>query len=1385
MSEAVEKDVVFTLVVREGEGTRDALEAFGESHLDTQVGMTQAAALHAKNRVAIEVASHDRMLSSLRRFATERDRLLSAGAVSTQLPSLAPLRNPSENVPVGQLVRRPTARQTELPRRALAVPASSKGAQEASAESPKRRPALSHELPTRLPKSEPLPDGDDSVLRIAIARNAKLKRLEEELHTFRREQSALTTKTIVDDFEVQDRAAEKLFRRNQKRSQPAPASRKPEPSLSSPRSKESLVVRPKPPSSTVLHPITEPKSAGEDLPQSRRERPEENVRQVSSDVEEPILAAPKSPRRRNPTEETPPPKPTSLARPKPLVEETTPQPKVVNVLSPPKTPAVVTPSRPRSTEELPPALARSKRSKPVDRSGVSDEMIHLAEEAEKRALALAKSQSEGEKEFMHQTVAERKRVLAEMQQIQQLQAAAGQKSSALATKATIADLKQQDKEATRTEAAKVKAAEAAARKQQDLLRRVAIQRQTDRDKAVSLAASQSSDERKFADLTAQERQRVIDKVAKLERAYHAAGRKESATATKAILADLKSQDREADQIHKRHRQRQLSTARAAQQALKQEEAARKNTLASARAEHDRLTGVVATGNERMISGLQASTESAARLGRGIAMLGLIGEEDTKKILDGLVKVQAAFDIFVGGTNLVRHLSTAYKGYRTAIDATAAAQKIATVASGAAATASGVQTTALNAEAVAAGRAAAAHVTLGRSRGSGAAAGLASSAVSTTAKAGSVAAGSVAAGGTASAGLAGTVATVAAPLAAFAAAITATAAATVTAGETIRDGTKYGFMGGAKQGSFSDTIATQEVNFLSMIDKSFLRPMEQGIGKAGPGIMKAFLGGFSAPMAGIRKLTESEDRVERAKKQQQDIRRVNAEKEAQDQAKSEEQMLQSGFRSSTRNANHQLELSALDTDELVKPLRSSNEKLASQLRQQLAKIEAKDLAPFRNTTLAGQRDRQVLDVRREQRELTKQEAVPERLTAQSKQIDVQIRQETENLTAARSDMQGAVTDREKLQAQKAIEESAGRIAELTKDRLRVTREIAKSQSDANQSAIESLREQIRLVQDRIAVGKNEITDAKASFGAKSPEEQQKLLAVAKKAKDAYDKGASNVDPELLDRRNKAMKERSEAERKLASLGPISGGDISGGDISKEIAAMKDDGASREEIQARARQLRERQRRSQSPEAQEEAASLRTKITNLKRIEAGANATLGGQRVKDREDFQREAMIRGKRDKGVVLTDDEQKFEAQREERRRNAAAKALSSPEDTAIAANSGDKRLEDAAKRNYVSNADKADFDKYLGADEQQDIKRDQQIVKTLKADLKQEVKLDAKFEVDAAQQAKQLANQVQQQFATHNQELVRFFREELQGSLKQLRDDLTKDRIVRNVTLR
>lgn len=90
-------------------------------------------------------------------------------------------------------------------------------------------------------------------------------------------------------------------------------------------------------------------------------------------------------------------------------------------------------------------------------------------------------------------------------------------------------------------------------------------------------------------------------------------------------------------------------------AVRSAKAQQKATREAAKAQKE-AAAQVASANQRMSAGFDKASEGIIKLGRGLAMSGMIGEENLQKLTDGLLKVQAASDLVRGGKDLIQGVS---------------------------------------------------------------------------------------------------------------------------------------------------------------------------------------------------------------------------------------------------------------------------------------------------------------------------------------------------------------------------------------------------------------------------------------------------------------------------------------------------------------------------------------------------------------------------------------------------------------------------------------------------------------------------------------------------------------------------------------------------------
>ena len=147
---------------------------------------------------------------------------------------------------------------------------------------------------------------------------------------------------------------------------------------------------------------------------------------------------------------------------------------------------------------------------------------------------------------------------------------------------------------------------------------------------------------------------------------------------------------------------------------------------------DAANATQSESSERMNANVVKGTRSVIGAARGFATLGIAGEESTEALLQGLAKVQGAFDILDGAVDLIEAVNGGWKAMRASQDAVATGAKIQKAMMGGQFAQLQAYQLQLGREAVAANIAAAANTKLNASRGVGGAAGIATQAVGSAA-----------------------------------------------------------------------------------------------------------------------------------------------------------------------------------------------------------------------------------------------------------------------------------------------------------------------------------------------------------------------------------------------------------------------------------------------------------------------------------------------------------------------------------------------------------------------------------------------------------------------------------------------------------------------------
>jgi hypothetical protein len=146
--------------------------------------------------------------------------------------------------------------------------------------------------------------------------------------------------------------------------------------------------------------------------------------------------------------------------------------------------------------------------------------------------------------------------------------------------------------------------------------------------------------------------------------------------TKEVERALAKQSRARETAHGQASRMMEKAARDHEKHLTKEVTDTKRAVAKMEAARSRAQAKIEVGRAQMVEGFASGTESVARFSRGFAALGLAGEENTQKLLQGLVKIQGTFDLVVGGVNAYVRLMKAVKGYMMAAEGAAATETAA-------------------------------------------------------------------------------------------------------------------------------------------------------------------------------------------------------------------------------------------------------------------------------------------------------------------------------------------------------------------------------------------------------------------------------------------------------------------------------------------------------------------------------------------------------------------------------------------------------------------------------------------------------------------------------------------------------------------------------------
>jgi hypothetical protein len=292
--------------------------------------------------------------------------------------------------------------------------------------------------------------------------------------------------------------------------------------------------------------------------------------------------------------------------------------------------------------------------------------------------------------------------------------------------------------------------------------------------------------------------------------------RQAASAAKAAAREQERAAKQAAMVAKQSAREQENAAKAVAREASRAAAEQQRAAAAVSNEQARLTSIVTASGKQIHSSFKEMAGGTLTMARGVAELGLLGEESTEKLVRGLIAVQGSFDVLIGGLDTYYGLVEMTEKYRIAQEAAGRAVQLQAAAN----------TTAVRAEAVATQQLAVARTMANAAAGGGGAAGIVAGAGGSAVgglsgriaggvnRLGGAIGGAVMGGAGAAAGKvgatgvgAGAVGTIGAAAAAIAGAGFGIASALATAREAINNGVG----GGAAAGSFVESVGGSNYN----------------------------------------------------------------------------------------------------------------------------------------------------------------------------------------------------------------------------------------------------------------------------------------------------------------------------------------------------------------------------------------------------------------------------------------------------------------------------------------------------------------------------------------------------------------------------------------------
>ncbi len=200
--------------------------------------------------------------------------------------------------------------------------------------------------------------------------------------------------------------------------------------------------------------------------------------------------------------------------------------------------------------------------------------------------------------------------------------------------------------------------------------KAATQIQTQIDQGVQKSTkSRISAEEKAAKAATREREKAFKEEQKLLAKAAKLIQKKLDDETKAVEKAAKEAQRAREKAAKETAKQRAQLSKQFERDLKAEEKAIQQAARQAEALQEKGEKAAM----RFRGALSSATAGALQLGRGLAFVGIAGEEDLQKVVGAVLRIQGAFDIVKGGVQIFSSLAVAQKSLETATKAATAAQ----------------------------------------------------------------------------------------------------------------------------------------------------------------------------------------------------------------------------------------------------------------------------------------------------------------------------------------------------------------------------------------------------------------------------------------------------------------------------------------------------------------------------------------------------------------------------------------------------------------------------------------------------------------------------------------------------------------------------------------